>query len=617
MATLSGTGVGSDRSAFGGSKAPHRCCTGAGKTTLGLEVFKRLGKPSLVLSPTRVIRNQWIARLRDFVPEAMDWPLRWTSLDFDEPGFLTSITYQALHVRYRQSEEHTEEPSLEDHDAPDTAEVDILVEHIRDAGIGTLILDEAHHLRAEWWKALDKVIGAVDDLQLVALTVTPPYDVTGHEWSKYQTLCGPIDEQISTPELVQAGTLCPHQDYVWFVALSADKRKRLRAYDAAVANLCDELAHSATFKHAMVQHPWVSRCDDVTPEILDYPELAFALLIFLRFCGALLPVDTLQRLDVDADQLPALDRRWWQVLVHAFLFHPSFVLDEEQNDFKTALAKRLRAQELLSRRELRLNESWPIKRLLASASEKIGVCIDIYRLERSVRGDALRQVILTDFIRDEQGTDNLHHADESLGAWPLFREFLRRPDDDADLSHFAVLTGRLISLHKTHLGFVRAQLAGKPLTALPAPFHPDFVVLDGSLQKLTNALTELLGRGVIRVLVGTRALLGEGWDAPAINSLVLASFVGSFMLANQMRGRAIRIDRQQPDKVASIWHIVAVDNRSPSGLGDLYDLSDRFNTFVGLHVNADRIEGGLKRLALPLDEAFYQGIGNKVRGRGQ
>ena len=52
------------------------------------------------------------------------------------------------------------------------------------------------------------------------------------------------------------------------------------------------------------------------------------------------------------------------------------------------------------------------------------------------------------------------------------------------------------------------------------------------------------------------ALLGEGWDAPCINTLVLASSVGSFMLSNQMRGRAIRVDSAQPQKTANIWHLV-------------------------------------------------------------
>ena len=78
---------------------------GAGKTTLGLEVFRRLNKPALALSPTRSIRDQWITRLRDFVSEDAQWPAKWISSDLDQPAFLTTTTYQALQTRYRQQKE--------------------------------------------------------------------------------------------------------------------------------------------------------------------------------------------------------------------------------------------------------------------------------------------------------------------------------------------------------------------------------------------------------------------------------------------------------------------------------------------------------------------------------
>ena len=587
---------------------------GAGKTTLGLEVFRRLGRRCLVLSPTRVIRDQWIARLRDFVDES-SWPLAWTSTDLDHPGFLTSITYRALHVRYRQSieDQSTEDDGTEDDDAPEPGEVDALIAHIADAGIGIFILDEAHHLRDEWWKALTRVLEQVEDLQLIALTATPPYDVTNHEWAKYQALCGPIDEEISIPELVQAGTLCPHQDFVWFVALTDSKREQLRDYDNAVAKICDELFENKDFQNAVETHPWLGAEDLATVELLDNPELAFALLIFLNARGRTLPRDVLKALDVDGLDLPTLDRRWWQVLVNGFLFHPSFALTSNQEEFRAHLAKRLRAQELLARRELRLNESKPIKRMLALASEKIAGCIDIHRLEREARGESLRQVILTDFIRDEEGTEKLHRGPETLGAWPIFREFLRRGDEVANPRHIAILTGRMVSVHACHLPAIQAFFDGTPVEAREASFHPEFVVLNAGLQTLTNALTQLLQEGHIQLLIGTRALLGEGWDAPAINSLVLASFVGSFMLTNQMRGRAIRIDRNRPDKVASIWHLVAVDGNTESGLGDLNDLKNRFATFVGLHVKENRIEGGLRRLSLPYGGSSHQGLIRKLR----
>ena len=604
---------------------------GAGKTTLGLEVFRRLGRRCLVLSPTRVIRDQWIARLKDFVADD-DWPLPWTSLDLDRPGLLTSVTYQAVHTRLREAAADDEEEELEySGEAPDVDEVDDFVEHLRAAMVEVLILDEAHHLRDEWWRALTRIVDQIEGLTLVALTATPPYDVTNHEWSKYQELCGPIDEEISIPELVKAGTLCPHQDLVWLVELSGDTSERVRRYDDAVAEVCDELRESPLFLAAVSAHPWLAveqaaiaesvedpegplmdSVDAVAAEVLGAPELAFGLLIYLAHRKQPLPGGLLGLLEVEAAELPEMDRRWWQVLVHGFLFDASFALSAEQKNFRDALAKRLRARELLVRRDLRLNESGPMKRLLGIASEKIQGCVDIHQLERGVRGQDLRQVILTDYIRDEAGIRSLHGEPETLGAWPVFREFLRR-GDVIDPRRAAILTGRLTSVHRSHLPLIERWLEGENLEWREAPFHPDFVVLDASLQLLTSALTALLGQGHIHLLVGTRALLGEGWDAPAVNSLVLATFVGSFMLTNQMRGRAIRTDRDDPDKIASIWHIVAIDNTTETGSADLVDLRQRFDTFVGLHEYENVIEGGLKRLWLPCDEQVAQAM---VRAMG-
>lgn len=39
---------------------------GSGKTILGLEMLVRIDKPTLVLSPTLTIRNQWQSRLESF-----------------------------------------------------------------------------------------------------------------------------------------------------------------------------------------------------------------------------------------------------------------------------------------------------------------------------------------------------------------------------------------------------------------------------------------------------------------------------------------------------------------------------------------------------------------------
>jgi hypothetical protein len=109
-------------------------------------------------------------------------------------------------------------------------------------------------------------------------------------------------------------------------------------------------------------------------------------------------------------------------------------------------------------------------------------------------------------------------------------------------------------------------------------------------------ITSVFEQGAISVLVGTKSLLGEGWDAPCINTLVLASFVGSFVLSNQMRGRAIRVDSTQPLKTANIWHLVCAEP-GLFGPGDDYELLvRRCSAFVGVSATACVIENGTERL---------------------
>jgi hypothetical protein len=92
--------------------------------------------------------------------------------------------------------------------------------------------------------------------------------------------------------------------------------------------------------------------------------------------------------------------------------------------------------------------------------------------------------------------------------------------------------------------------------------------------------------------------LGEGWDAPSVNSLILASFVGSYMLSNQMRGRAIRTQDGNPAKTANIWHLVCQEEAAKQPNEDMETLSRRFKSFVGVSFTSNRIESGPGRLGL-------------------
>ena len=595
---------------------------GAGKTTLGLEVFRRLKKRTLVLSPTRVIRDQWILRLKDFCQEEDVESLDWVSTDIDQPKILTSITYQALHAKLaselndendrdgddgfddslgegldRRLDDSNDDGLDEEIDeALNDTEINRFIAHLSTHKIEVIIMDEAHHLRAEWWRAIDKVISVLTDITLVSLTATPPYDSQGHEWRRYEQLCGPIDEEISVPELVKAGTLCTHQDFIWAVNASQSDRQKIREYDQRVSLLCHELFESQPFCELVLAHPWLHANlveDELESEAIKQPRIAIALLVFIKAKSLQIPTSLVAILDLSEEDIPDLGRHWWQVLLEAVLFSSSFTFSEAAKDFVSQLKKQLRASELLRKRELSLERSRRIDRSLSLSAAKIAGCVAIHKLEYKQRQEELCQVILIDYIRDESLTSELDIGKINLGAWPVYKALVTQSEIAEQVG---LLSGRLSMIHKDRLQELMSYVDPNRVTADKFKGDDYFYKVSGPLNQLTSAFTKLLMNRSLKVLVGTRSLLGEGWDAPAINSLILASTVGSFMLTNQMRGRAIRIDKNAPEKVSSIWHLVAIDTESPSGQRDYYDLKNRFETFVGLAEKSPTIESGFKRL---------------------
>lgn len=560
---------------------------GAGKTCLGLEIFRLLAKPAVVLSPTRVIRDQWLERLSDFTDTVSI--ASFTSKQLEKPAVLTSVTYQALHSKVSvDKDDGRGDPS-----PLSNSELNCFIELLKQKDIGVLILDEAHHLRAEWWKALDYVCKALPDLTLVSLTATPPYDVSPQEWQRYEALCGPIDEEISIPELVKAETLCPHQDYIWAVNASATEKALIKKHDQAVSTLCQSLFNHEQFLTIVRSHSWLDQGVS-SKELIKNPNYAIALMVFLHARGEQVPGHLLTMMDFSINELPELGRHHWQILLQHLLFQSGDArTDPDHAEFLEKLKKQLRGSGLLFRRELSIEHSRRIDRSLSLSPQKIRGCVSIHRLERRHRGEQLRQVFLTDYIRDDELANEIESGERDLGAWPVFKKLTSvSPVRD----QIAMLSGRLTIIPAHLQASFSEAFTEKEINYIPMGNQNQYLKVTAPLNKLTSRMTELLNAGTIKVLVGTRSLLGEGWDAPSINSLILASSVGSFMQTNQMRGRAIRINRENPQKISSIWHLVAVNPESGSGLGDLSELHRRFETFVGLSEHGKLIEAGFDRV---------------------
>ena len=103
-------------------------------------------------------------------------------------------------------------------------------------------------------------------------------------------------------------------------------------------------------------------------------------------------------------------------------------------------------------------------------------------------------------------------------------------------------------------------------------------------RRWVGLATAAFAAGATRALVGTRAFLGEGWNAPCVNCLVDLTSAATGVSVRQMRGRSLRLDPDDPGKVASNWDIVCVAPRHAQGDADY----DRFvRKHRHLHAPAD------------------------------
>lgn len=590
---------------------------GSGKTVLGLEVIRRINQPTLVLAPTITIRDQWVDRLVDlFLPPGLGKP-ECVSTELKKPAFLTVATYQALHSAY--SGEPEEPPSTESDENglsknhfeihPNGEEANhiskphiAIPDFLAEANFKALVLDEAHHLRTEWWRTLSSLVGQLQSPTIVALTATPPYDVSPFEWQRYEELCGPVDAEVSVSELVQQGDLCPHQDFVYFSTPSDKEQKVISDFRASVSEFVSHLNSSGTFADAILSHPWLSAPNQHTEEILDDPEYLSSMVVYLQAVGREIPSTVIAALGFSHRRIPEFNLEWLEVLLSHCLYHDAQNFKESEPILK-GIRHELLNIGAIERRKVTLRNPSDHLKLLTTSVTKLKTVEQIVKLESEALGGRLRCVVLTDFIRKAELPRSREEVPvfEDIGIVPVFESLRAATVPNIRLG---VLSGSLVVVPSSAQQIVRqcATILGiNPQDLSISPMAHDssfsFVEIHGQYYRgSVRLITSVFAQGGITVLIGTKSLLGEGWDAPCINTLVLASFVGSFMLSNQMRGRAIRVDSAQPQKTANIWHLVCVEP-GLFGPGDDYELLvRRCSAFVGVSATAPIIENGTERL---------------------
>lgn len=601
---------------------------GSGKTTLGIELIRRLGAPCLILSPGITIRQQWLERIVEgFLLPGRD-PEELLSNDLKNMKTITAITYQALYSamkryqgRLADSEgELTEDNEQEagdkkteatdgEHTEGESEDVDFrdfdILEAVRAAGIRTICLDEAHHLRSEWWKALEKFMKELKGVTVIALTATPPYDSTPGQWKRYIDLCGPIDEEIFTPELVKEGSLCPHEDYIFFNWPTREELRQIEDYQKKEEAVRNRLLTGSRFTDMIATHRGLRSPEEYSERFLDNPKYFSALLIFCQTQQIPFPAYLRELIGAEG-RLPRLDSSWLEVLLQGFLYDDADSYEVTQSD-REELLRELKEAGCIYRKKVSLTHRDAMQRLLAKSQGKMESIGRIVDAEYGSLGEELRLLVLCDYIKKDKlslaGTDQVMAAE--IGAVPIFEHLRRQGREGVRLG---CLSGSVILVPMDTREKLEELLGQKGCQGTLSPVRETGygqLKVKGKNTHIVAVVTELFRQGEINVLVGTKSLLGEGWDAPCINSLVLATYVGSFMLSNQMRGRTIRTDRDHPEKTGNIWHLACIfpeksgKTKHADFSGDYETLVRRFHAFLGVSWKDDVIESGVERLAIP------------------
>jgi superfamily II DNA or RNA helicase len=619
----------------GGHRQTHIVAPpGSGKTLLGVEIVRRLGARALVLVPNTAVQEQWLQAVTKFGA-----PAGLAAADPSAP--VACLTYQALcqledpavalgdEAERRWVAERARAAGVTVAEAErdargwsgaaaarrkrELARITASLKReiaraghgtlrlgellsagarerirvLRDGGVGTIVLDECHHLASLWGYVVREAIEELGDVHLVGLTATPPDALTEEENELYTSLLGPVDFTVPTPALVRERALAPYQELAWLTRPLESEAGWLAEHDLRFTELITAL-HSDDAEVESLPS-WVisrmrerSRTENEEAAVSwagfqrRHPALARAGARFL-VSGGLEPPPGVPRGEGYREP-PDLDD--WLVLLEDYALH---CLAADSSDAAAAryagIAAGLRALGFtLTRQGIRRGAS-DTDRLLMNSAAKSAALVDVVGCEYDARGERLRALVLADTELASVPAPSLAGVlRPEAGSAPEAVRALAADIRTAPLRPLLV-SGRGLRCAGPDADVLLAALteaAGGSPGIGPLRAEP----VEGGLVRLLGAgatwqprlwvelATHIFTAGSTRLLVGTRALLGEGWDAPCVNCLVDLSSAATAMAVVQSRGRALRLDPGDPRKIASNWDIVCVAPELTRGTAD-------------------------------------------------
>lgn len=590
---------------------------GSGKTLLGLLLAIRDGRRALVLTPTVTIREQWQRTAVGLAPEPQA-----VSGTPEELADLTVLTYQMVSVvdasaspfealarlawlaelvqsgrieaeadtwlttlrqgnpaQYRTGIKRRSGRVRRELVQQEPAELArvlhpnalALLERLVDHGVETIILDECHHLLDHWAFVVAYLAGRIRERggqpQLIGLTATLPSPDDEEAFENYSQLLGEVDYEVPTPAVVKEGHLAPYRDFVWFTGPTAPELAFIRKHETRLFALVRDLLATddgVAFLQAQLQPGLFpeTNADMAAPTALAALDHALAGDFFLtRSCAlvlrevapdhplvAMLPPSLLERCGTE-DLLGALARYALERLLPEPAREPLWA------ETKLSLAD---FGYHLTDRGIRRGRN-PIELTLAASESKDHAAAAILRHELgSSEGNQVRAVVITDFA--VHGSLRSTSGGKPAGALRCFDTLMAVPEI-ARLCPI-LLTGKHLRVRTPDAQMLAAALGeilGLQVEIVAASKSVAELLVPGAGSgKIVAAVSELVRRGTVRLIVGTRGLLGEGWDCPPVNTLIDLTSVATSSATQQLRGRSLRLDPAWPGKVAHNWSVACL-----------------------------------------------------------
>jgi len=559
---------------------------GSGKTLIGLELARRIGQKTVILSPTTPIQQQWVDKFSQLsidLEAIEDLPVEQTiiSTDLEKSPAILSLTYQAFSIKGQEGQFLHRQ-------------VEKLFVQLAEQGYHTLLLDECHHLLAHWAAAIQVYLQKVPEAIVIGLTATPPLDRKEKERAVYLDLIGPVDFEVPTPAVIKEGHLAPFQDLVYLVRPTEAESNFVSGAHQALHRLLKSLEtphpdrpQLSIWAEDCLLHPTDRKGNPIKPTefLIREPDVCIALVRYLYSLGIFpegIPWSP------EMEDPPSLED-----LVSCLGAYGAVLLKDRENkvwnDLKSAvLALGYRYEQGRFKRR-----SGSIEKILALSAAKLRGLEQILLTEQAAMGEGLRALVLTDFETTHapggRAAEGLLDP-EAGGALAVMRYLSTHPE--LENLHPLMVTGQTLLCNAQALpGFLQEAKTWFSTNQLEVSLKSEacdhfFRILgQGSDWKSSVYLalvTDFFEKGLSRCLVGTRGLLGEGWDCRSLNTLIDLTAVSSYVSVNQIRGRSLRFDPLNPLKLANNWDIVALLPELEGGFRDLERFQRKHQRFYGI-----------------------------------